>query len=259
MIKFECDSNYNMYRYKLIGGKVTSIWNGDKVMLGGSSYPVIDFKYYTSDFCNFEKNISEANSKMVYHLSGYGALHNEAFSSYLGESSERYTFASLYKVIENIIEIGTYDEMYSKYGENKIPPLNLLNGYFLPTERDHYLSSECKIRWVPMNSLINPEEKVYVPLQMVISNDGLICKDEVQFMPSAVSTGTASQETFLKSLENAVIEYLQIDSFNLWWYGGCKGKKIEINTIDFLRTFFDDYSGRSANALKRVQRTGIAV
>lgn len=238
MIAFECDNNYNDLRSRLIGGKVTSIWSNDTFYKGATSYPVTDFKYYTAEFCNFEKNISSDNSKMSYHLSGYGVLHNEAYSSFIGESSERYTFASIYRLLKDKVEIGSYIDMVKKYGEDNVCDFELLNSFFLPTDIQNYLGRDCEIQWVKMNSLIEIGEYIYVPLQFVVSNDGFMCKDEVQFMPAAVSTGTASHETFLKSLENAVIEYLQIDSFNLWWYGGAKGKSIDIDIESFMGKFF---------------------
>ena len=176
---------------------------------------------------------------MSYHLNGYGVLHNEAFSSFLGESAERFTFASLYKLIQPYIITFSYREMVEKYGVDNVCSLKLLNGYHTPNQKEYFLDETNNIQWVEMNSLIYPGEKTYIPLQCVVSNDGLICKDEVQFMPPAVSTGTACHESFIKSLENAVIEYLQIDSFNLWWYGGMKGKEKKIDLTKLLKTCFE--------------------
>lgn len=93
---------------------MTSIWSNDTFYKGATSYPVTDFKYYTAEFCNFEKNISSDNSKMSYHLSGYGVLHNEAYSSFIGESSERYTFASIYRLLKDKVEIGSYIYIWLK-------------------------------------------------------------------------------------------------------------------------------------------------
>ena len=239
MIAFECDDNYNKLRNKILGGKVTSIWRDDSFYKGASSFPIIDFKYYTSDYSSFEKNVTSEHSKMSYHLSGYGALHNEAISSFLGESAERYAFASFYRLICSKLIKGTYLDMIHKYGHEAVCNIETLNGYFLPTDVNHYLSENSEVQWVEMNSLIDLNKKTYVPLQLVVSNDGIICENEVQFMPAAVSTGTASHENFLKSLENATIEYLQIDSFNLWWYGGLKGKKIEIDISSFFYKYFN--------------------
>jgi len=92
MIKFELNQGYNDLRHKVVGGRVTGIWKGNAFFKGSSSYPIPNFKYYTSEYCDFEKNIISEDAKMIYHLNGYGTLHNEAFSSFLGESAERYTF-----------------------------------------------------------------------------------------------------------------------------------------------------------------------
>ncbi|MEJ7420163.1 YcaO-like family protein, partial [Staphylococcus warneri] len=84
-------------------------------------------------------------------------------------------------------------------------------------------------QWIPLKSLYHPDHDVLVPLQMLVLFNKTIFKDEKQFTNSGVSTGTASHETFEKSLTNSIIEILQIDSYNLWWYGGIEGKTISVN------------------------------
>lgn len=238
MVAFECDYNYNNLRNKIIGGKISSIWNNDSFYKGAKSYPVVDFKYYTSEFCDFEKNISSENSKMSDHLSGYGVLHNEAYASFLGESAERYTFASLYKLVQNRIVIDTYSNLASRLGEDCVCSLELINAYFTPLDTEHYLDKDCEVQWIKMNSLIEPDKNIYVHLQLVVSNDGYMCANEVQFMPASVSTGSACHETFMKSIKNAVVEFLQIDSFNLWWYGGANGRNVQMDVQDLLKELF---------------------
>ena len=44
MVAFKCDTNYNNLRQRLLGGKITSIWNDDTFFNGASSYPVLKFK-----------------------------------------------------------------------------------------------------------------------------------------------------------------------------------------------------------------------
>ncbi|MEJ7348570.1 streptolysin associated protein SagD, partial [Staphylococcus epidermidis] len=43
---------------------------------------------------------------------------------------------------------------------------------------------------------------------------------------------------FEKSLTNSIIEILQIDSYNLWWYGGIEGKTISVNIAEKLNELF---------------------
>lgn len=240
MIKIKNSIEYNELRRGILGGKVTSIWERDDFFKGARSFPIVNFNYITSDFADFEKNIFNENQKMIYHLSGYGINYNEAVASYIGESAERYTFASFYNILKNYIIIDSYSGMVEKYGETKVCDLEYINSYFSSDDKEYYVNELDKIQWVRLNSLVNLGESVYVPLQFIVSNNGSIFEDEKPFMTSAVSTGTASQETFLKSLENAIIEYLQIDSFNLWWYGGIKGENIDIDFYHFLNKYFNN-------------------
>lgn len=65
MISFEVTEGYNELRQTIIGGKITGIWKKDSFFKGSSSYPIPNFKYYTSEYCDFEKNIISENSKMI--------------------------------------------------------------------------------------------------------------------------------------------------------------------------------------------------
>lgn len=238
MIKIENNPEYNEVRKKILGGSITSIWKGNKFFKGARSFPLVNFNYLTSEFSDFEKNIFSENQKMVYHLSGYGVNYNEAVASYIGESSERYTFASFYSIIKDFIIVSSYSQLVERYGKDKVCALEFLNAYFRPKNSEHYINKDDQLQWIEMNSLVYLGEKVFIPLQFIVSNNGNIFKNEKNFMTSAVSTGTACHETIAKSLENAVIEYLQIDSFNLWWYGGVKGENIDIDLFKFLLKYF---------------------
>lgn len=239
MISFEVTEGYNELRQTIIGGKITGIWKKDSFFKGSSSYPIPNFKYYTSEYCDFEKNIISENSKMIYHLNGYGTKHNEALSSFLGESTERYTFSSYYKLLGDRIVKGTRKDLVKIYGEKNICDVNTLNGFFSREDKNEYLSEDDEIKWIKMNSLENPGENILIPLQMAVSDSGELYADEKKFMPAAVSTGTACHESFIKSMENALIEYMQIDSFNLWWYGGCKGNEIKVDMKSIMSCYFN--------------------
>ena len=102
MFKIKNNYRYNKYRESLIGGKITGIWNDDtsdyvKTMILSN----ISMLKRTT-FNRFEKNAYEKPEELVYHLSGYGALFNESLTSFLGESAERYTYASSVSMIKNI-------------------------------------------------------------------------------------------------------------------------------------------------------------
>ncbi|MBU5487321.1 YcaO-like family protein [Clostridium sp. MSJ-8] len=240
MINIENTIEYNEFRQKILGGRVTSIWKSDSFFKGAKSYPIVNFNYLTSEFSDFEKNIFEKNQKMIYHLSGYGTTYNEAVASFLGESVERYSFASFYSIIKNYVIKDSYKSLVNKYGEDKVCNLKYINSYFSDKDEKYYVNENDELQWIALNSLIELGEKVYIPLQFIVSNNGTIFENEKPFMTSAVSTGTACHEDIIKSFENAAIEYLQIDSFNLWWYGGIKGKDIKVNLEEFLHEYFKD-------------------
>ena len=131
----------------------------------------------------------------------YGVKFNEAFASYLGESVERYTFASFYNLVKELVITASYQEMCEKFSTNNVCELSLLNSYFSKDDLNHYVTKEDRLQWIGMNSLINFGEKVYVPLQFVVSNNGEIYSKEKPFMTSAVSTGTACHENIQKAFE----------------------------------------------------------
>lgn len=242
MIRFENNLEYNLYRQKLLGGNVVGIWENNSFFVGSNSFPVMKYHYITAKFNNFEKNIFSSNFNVNYHLSGYGIKYNEALVSFLGESSERYAFTLLYKNVEKLIVTSSFSELKDSFKEDYVLPLSLINVYFKESETDHFLEEQDIIQWIPLTSLYDVTKKVFIPLQLFVLFDKNIFKEEKQLLNSAVSTGTASHETFEGSLKNSLIEILQIDSYNLWWYGGIKGKSIEVNIEKKLKEWFNDDS-----------------
>lgn len=231
VISFENNENYNLLRRDRLGSCVTSIWDDDSFYEGDQTFPLPSFHYVTSQFSHFEKYIFPDSTKFSYHLSGYGTKFNEAFVSFLGESAERFSFVSQIPRLTHISIKASYNQMQSKF-PGQVCPLELINSYFSKEKAKNYIFQDDVLLWVPMISLRKPSEKIYLPLQQVAPN---LEADEKKFMPSAVSTGTANGESFCKALESACIEALQIDSFNLWWYAGFKGKKVGLNLEEFFK------------------------
>lgn len=231
VISFENSESYNLLRRERLGSCVTSIWDGDSFYEGDQTFPLPDFHYLTSQFSHFEKYVFPDSTKFSYHLSGYGTKFNEAFASFLGESAERFSFVSQMPRLAHISLRASYRQMQSDF-PGKVCPLELINSYFPKGKAKNYIFQDDPLLWVPMISLRHPSEKVYLPLQQVCPD---LEADEKKFLPSAVSTGTASGETFSKALESACIEALQIDSFNLWWYAGFKGKEAELDLKEFFK------------------------
>jgi thiazole/oxazole-forming peptide maturase SagD family component len=69
--------------------------------------------------------------------------------------------------------------------------------------------------------MINPlnQEDFYIPAQMFFLDYARSNKtnEKINYLP--ISTGTAAHTTYKNAFKNSLIEYLQIDSLMLFWYG----------------------------------------
>ncbi len=187
------------------------------------SFPVLSFPYYTSNLNNFEHHIYGEKRKFSYHLSGYGSTYNESILALMGESVERYAFVSQIKYHK--YKYGSYIEM-CKNTEIDFSYINIHNN------NDAKINEKDEISWVEMIN-IHTLKKSYVPTQLVLPASYPTI-DNKKYILDTVSTGTAAHETFLKALECATYELLQLDSFNMWWYLGYEEKKININIKSLL-------------------------
>ena len=241
MFKIKNNYRYNKYRESLIGGKITGIWNDDTSFVGNTSFPLPKFHYKTSNFNQFEKNAYEKPEELVYHLSGYGALFNESLTSFLGESAERYTYAGSVSIVNDRLIYDSYKLIKESLKENEmICPLKYINVFYNEDDKEHFVNIDDQLTWIKLNSLIDPVKSVFIPFQFFIPYNKEIFKNEKRLILSAVSTGTSSHESFRKSLESSLIEYFQIDSFNLWWYGGVKGEEINYDINNFFKILTND-------------------
>jgi len=253
VIKIKNTHSYNNLRERLIGGKITGIWKNSSNFIGNTSFPIPKFYYQTSNFSEFEKNYYSKPQELVYHLSGYGNCYNESLVSFLGEASERYSYAANILLVKDRIIFDSYDNLKELDNAHYlICPLEYINVYYNEKDEKNFVRADDKISWIKMISLTSPDKEVLIPLQFFIPYNDEIFKNEKKILPSAVSTGTSSHETIRKSLENCIIEYFQIDSFNLWWYGGVQGKTLHVNPKDYIglltqdekeiKTFLDYYT-----------------
>lgn len=229
------DQNYLDERIDLLSGSLTGIWENNDFFVGDAPYPLPTLNYITSNLVNIQKNIN-LKDRIIYHLSGYGSNYNEAKLSFLGESAERYSFALMPLTLNEDITVASYNQLVDKYGVNSVLPLEYINIFDKDSDMS-FINGDDEIQWVKMNKLLNPEEVLFEPAQLVMFYHK--SKKEKTFNKSAVSTGTACNEHIESALENALIEYLQIDSVNLWWYGGHKGKKISVNLDELFRKYFN--------------------
>jgi len=222
-------------------GKVFGLWKKPEFYHRLGSYPLPKFKLITSSFPNFEKIVYQTDHvHFTFHLSGYGMLQNEARMAFLGESAERFAYASQYSVLNKRIVFDSYENLMKKRKDHELVcPLDYINIHY-DRGHDHHIEKTDKISWLKMHSLIKSGHFVYIPFQMVVSGASKMLPNEKHPIINAVSTGTASHETFVQSLENAIIESMQLDSFNIHWYGGIRGEDITESHKDILENIFGE-------------------
>ncbi len=225
---------------KRISGNHTGILNQSQSPIINHTRGV-QLKSVTGTLPNYHKLILGDSAEIAYHIIGYGSHYEEALIKYVGESIERYAGVITTKLCENDIIYDTYNNL-SK--ENKVLPLEYLrvfddeqikkNNELNMTMCQKEVTGEDVIGWVRCDSLFN-DDKIYVPAQMLFVgyqvNEEL---GEKHFIPG-FSTGTASHTDIKKALFNAIVEYIQIDSFMLAWHTMKKCRKINIDDENILK------------------------
>lgn len=207
-------------RMRHFDGKIAGLWKSPDKFYRLRSFPLPDFHFITSNYPSFEKFVYNQDIHFTYHLSGYGKLYNETRMSFLGESAERFAYASQFRGLQHLVVKRDYETLKKEVDAgDHICPLEYVN--LLYDDQDcRCIQPTDELSWVKMNALNEPGKFVYIPLQLMVSGTHFLKKDEKIAAPNAVSTGTASHETFEQSLEAAIIEIFQLDSYNLYWFGG---------------------------------------
>lgn len=216
MIKTITNNFNDIYKfYKQISGNHNGIINR-KIYQCVSSDDDVDFCAMTADFPNYSRLLNYNNS-VAYHLSGYGRNREEALIRLIGESIERYSVVYAYEMFKNQIIYSSYHDLIQK--GVKVVDLKYLNVYdHNKNKLIHNINSDEVIGWFKTIDLISQED-LYIPAQLYLLsylNDANFIKEPRAYF--AVSTGTATHTSYKKALENALVEYLQIDSFMLSWY-----------------------------------------
>ncbi|MBQ9691412.1 MAG: YcaO-like family protein, partial [Eggerthellaceae bacterium] len=135
--------------------------------------------------------------------------------------------------------LSSYADLSNKFGLEHVCSLGVINSYYSNSTTD-YVDENDSIYWIRMQLISDPIEPFFAPLQFVISGSDVLFPEKRHYVPAAVSTGTACHEDVEQALNSALIEVMQIDSFELWWYGGLKGKPCKIEQAAFLKQFFKD-------------------
>lgn len=234
-MKIQNNTNFLNERLRIVGGNLTSIWDKNTFFIGTSPYPLPRINYITSTLVDISPLVYKNKLNIQYHLSGYGSNSSESRISFLGESSERYSFAMMPITLRKDIVKASYNSLCAKYGDKHVLPLKYIN-IFGKLDGIDIVSPLDEITWVKTRSILNPQSIIFQPLQFIMFDTN---KFDKKYNVSAVSTGTASHESVENALRNAIIEDLQIDSYNLWWYGGHTGHKLKVNLASIIRNYLN--------------------
>lgn len=244
MIRFYPSYEHIMNQYRYIGGNQTGIMHGVLApMVHMPPEPCL--KSVTGRMPNYHKiTFNDPEKHVEYHLSGYGMYHEEALIKLIGESVERYSSVSTEKLLREKAVYCSYKEMKK---QGKVMPLEYLNIFsaeqqktlaqMMPAYSPEHATEDDIIGWIKCASLVHPGEDVWVPMQILCIGFVKNSEKGEKFFTPSFSTGTASHRSLKKALLNALVEYIQIDSFVLSWYTKQKSKRVIIDDPDVLKCF----------------------
>jgi thiazole/oxazole-forming peptide maturase SagD family component len=197
----------------------------------------IRIKSITGQMPYYHRVLVDPLFDLQYHLAGYGTSYEEALIRYVGEGIERNSsIVSIYP-LQDRIRYASHNEISR---DGRVIPLEYLN---LFSSNDYKrlgagklrtlsrLGSEDKVGWLKCPSLFDPEQEVWVPVQMLFAGYRVrVDQGEASFLPS-FSTGTAAHTSFSKALLNALLEVLQIDALMVHWYTCTKVPKVIVDNL----------------------------
>lgn len=241
MLRYYPSFDHLLNQFRYIGGNQTGVMNGVIAPMVHMP-PEPNLKSMTGRMPHYHKStFNDPNKNVEYHLSGYGIYNEEAFIRLMGESIERYAPIGTEKLFRDKVEYASFKEISKK---GKTMPMEYLNIFspdqqriiakIMPSYSPEPATEEDVIGWISCPSLVHPGENVYVPIQLLLT--GFIKNEKAceKYFTPAFSTGTASHKSVKKALLNAMIEYVQIDSFVISWYAMQKAKRVVIDDENVL-------------------------
>ena len=237
--------------FKKISGNHTGILDQGQIPIINHKHSVA-LKSVTGNLPNYHKLFLGDESEIAYHIMGYGSHYEEAFIKYVGEAVERYAGVATTKLCEDNIIYDSYSNLSKNH---KVMPLEYLrvfddeqirkNNELNMTMCQKKIDENDIIGWVECDSLFY-DEKIYVPAQMLFVGYKINeVVGEKHYIPG-FSTGTASHKSLKKTLLNALIEYIQIDSFMLSWHTQKKCRKILIDDKNILELLDEVNLGKNS-------------
>jgi len=197
----------------------------------------LDIKSVMAQMPGYHRVLLGPHLDLQYHLSGYGTFYEEALIRLVGEAIERYSLLMAARTMADQIEYASYTEI-SKTG--RVVPFEYLRPY---SDADYEKLSQGQYRgyrrletgdvvgWLKCPSLFNPGSEIWVPAQMLFVGYKLNReRGEVAFCPG-FSTGTASHLSFEKALQNAILEFIEIDALMLQWYTDLTAPQVTVDNL----------------------------
>jgi thiazole/oxazole-forming peptide maturase SagD family component len=197
----------------------------------------LDIKSVMAQMPAYHKVMLNPHIDMQYHLSGYGTYYEEAMIRLVGEAIERYALLTAPCTLADKIEYASYNQIAKR---GRVAPFEYLRPYsnadYEKLNRGQFwgfraLEKDDVIGWVRCPSLFDPSSDVWTPSQMLFTGHKLSRdRGEVGFCPG-FSTGTAAHTSLEKALQNALLEFIEIDALMLNWYTDVKAPAITIDDL----------------------------
>jgi thiazole/oxazole-forming peptide maturase SagD family component len=189
----------------------------------------------------YHKVLLNPDLEMQYHLSGYGMFYEEALIRLVGETIERYSLMVAQYTLADQIRYASYEEIAR---DSRVVPFE----YLRPFSDADYAKLNCGqyrglrglerddiVGWVKCPSLFDPNSEILIPAQMLFVGYRLSAEHgEVAFCPG-FSTGTAAHTSLDKALQNALLEFIEIDALMLHWYTDRTAPAVTIDDLTVAR------------------------
>lgn len=208
-------------------------------------------KTIASQMPAYHKVLLNPDLEMQYHLGGYGTFYEEALIRLAGEAIERYSLMVAPYTLGETIQYATYREIERR---GTVVPFEYLQPYsdedYARLNRGQYagvrrLEPDDVVGWVQCPSLFHPDKEIFVPAQMLFVGYRLNReKNEVAFCPG-FSTGTAAHVSVERALQNALMEFIEIDALMLQWYTDLKARSVVMDDLN-IATLVPEFFGSKA-------------
>lgn len=180
------------------------------VIAGSNNSSDINLFIHQLSLPDYHKVMFKGASSPSYHISGYGQSLEESLTRALGETVERYSFATLHNLFQDKVVHESFQSL-SKRAE--VLPLELLNVYGDKDKRFKPVSADEEIDWIPLENYAQ-KGVLYYPYAAVSG-----WYNAKRLIIPSVSTGCATHLSYEKALSNALSESFQIHNFMTAWYG----------------------------------------